>query len=317
MTSGLIVNPRSGRSNNKGVELARMLAGQPAVVTHILEDFRHIDSALEDCAEKGVTSLFISSGDGTIQEIQTQIAERKLFKTLPRLALLPHGTTNMTAADLGFRRKDLKRQAAFILSPETGETRTRPTLRVANPRDGKPRHGMFLGTGAVWKATKFCQDAVHKTGLKGDFATFATLAAAIGKSIFKKADPHDPDRIDRPYEMTIHGDRIVKASGSHLLFFATTLDRLILGTRPFWGGKKGPIRATILPYPVPNIPRWLLPIMYGGEDRSFPEGAVSFSADSLEINSATPYVIDGEFFDPPEGEALRVETGPVLTYLRG
>ena len=62
---------------------------------------------------------------------------------------------------------------------------------------------MFLGTGAVWKATKFCQDAVHRTGLKGDFATFATLAAAIGKSLFTKADPNDPDRIDRPYEMTI------------------------------------------------------------------------------------------------------------------
>ena len=317
MTSGLIVNPRSGRNNDKGVDLSRMLAGKPGIVIHILQDFRHIDSALEDCAAKGVTNLFISSGDGTIQEIQTQIAERKLFATPPRLALLPHGTTNMTAADLGFRRRNLKQQAAFILNPETGETRTRPTLRVANPRDGKPRHGMFLGTGAVWKATKFCQDAVHKTGLKGDFATFATLAAAIGKSIFKKADPGDPDRIDRPYEMTIHGDHLVKASGSHLLFFATTLDRLILGTRPFWGGKKGPIRATILPYPVPNIPRWLLPIMYGGEDRAYPQGALSFSADSLEIESATPYVIDGEFFDPPEGEALRVETGPVLTYLRG
>jgi len=317
MTSGLIVNPRSGRSNDKGVELARLLAGKPDVSIHILENFRQIDTALRECAVGGVSNLFISSGDGTIQEIQTQIAERKLFKNLPRLALLPHGTTNMTAADLGFRRKNLQAQADFILNPLTGETRTRPTLRVANPRDGQPRHGMFLGTGAVWKATKFCQDAVHKTGLKGDFATFATLAAAIGKSIFKKADPDDPDRIDRPYEMTIHGNDVVKASGRHLLFFATTLDRLILGTRPFWGGKKGPIRATILPYPVPSIPRWLLPIMYGGEDRSYPEGAVSFSAESIEIASSTPYVIDGEFFDPPEGQALRVETGPVLTYLRG
>jgi hypothetical protein len=223
----------------------------------------------------------------------------------------------MTAADLGFRSKNLRHQAAFILNPTTGETRTRPTLRVANPRDGRPRHGMFLGTGAVWKATKFCQEAVHKTGLKGDFATFATLAAAIAKSLVRKPDPGDTERIDRPYEMTIHGDDIAKASGRHLLFFATTLDRLILGTRPFWGGKKGPIRATILPYPVPSIPRWLLPIMYGGEDRASPPGAISFSADAIEIASATPFVIDGEFFDPPEAQALRVETGPVLTYLRG
>ena len=79
MTSGLIVNPRSGRSNDKGVELARMLAGKPGVSIYILENFRQIDTALEDCAAKGVANLFISSGDGTIQEIQTQVSERGLF----------------------------------------------------------------------------------------------------------------------------------------------------------------------------------------------------------------------------------------------
>jgi hypothetical protein len=26
-------------------------------------------------------------------------------------------------------------------------------------------------------------------------------------------------------------------------------------------------------------------------------------------------VIDGEFFSPPKGEALRVETGPLFTYI--
>jgi hypothetical protein len=46
MTSGLIVNPRSGRSNNKGVELARMLSAKPGVRVHVLENFREIDSAL-------------------------------------------------------------------------------------------------------------------------------------------------------------------------------------------------------------------------------------------------------------------------------
>ncbi len=40
-------------------------------------------------------------------------------------------------------------------------------------------------------------------------------------------------------------------AGQHLLLLATTLDKLILGTRPFWGGKAGPIRVSTLPYPVP------------------------------------------------------------------
>ena len=48
-----------------------------------------------------------------------------------------------------------------------------------------------------------------------------------------------------------------------------------------------------------------------------PEGAVSFSSARLEITCPVSFVIDGEFFDPPEGEPLQVETGPVFTYLRG
>ncbi len=96
-----------------------------------------------------MTELFISSGDGTVQAIQTEIAERFAPGFLPHLALLPHGTTNMTAADLGFRNRNLEVQADFIANRKSRLHAKRPTVRVANPRDGKVRHGMFLGTGAV------------------------------------------------------------------------------------------------------------------------------------------------------------------------
>jgi hypothetical protein len=57
--------------------------------------------------------------------------------------------------------------------------------------------------------------------------------------------------------------------------------------------------------------------MYGSEDRAHPVGSVSFPASSFSVAGDTPFVIDGEFFDPPEGDALRIETGTVFTYLRG
>ena len=98
--------------------------------------------------------------------------------------------------------------------------------------------------------------------------------------------------------------------GEHLLLLATTLDKLILGTRPFWGGKSGPVRISTVPYPVPSILRWLLPLMYGGENRSAPVGARSFSGHVFEIATKTPFVIDGEFFEGPDEGPLRLETGP-------
>ncbi len=315
--AGLLVNPRSGKSSGKGLRLAEMLGSKPNVSTRVLEHFGQLPVFLDELAKEGVTDLFISSGDGTIQAIQTDLAERKPFNAIPRLSLLPHGTTNMTAADLGFRQRNLSAQAEYINTLEASHLRERPTLRVVNPRDGKPRHGMFLGTGAASEATLFCQRAFNARGVKGSWATFATLASAAGRTMFTRADPNDELRFDRPFPIRITSGTTEFCSGTQLMMFSSTLEKLILGTKPFWGGKSGAIRTSVLPYPVPSIPRWLLPVMYGSENRKTPPGAMSFSSESLEITCPISFVIDGEFFDGPEGAALRLETGPVFTYLCG
>ncbi len=316
MRAGLLVNPRSGRSSGKGLALAKKLAGAPVSVK-VLDRFEQLPQFLDEFAADGITDLFISSGDGTIQAIQTDLAERKPFAVSPRLGLLSHGTTNMTAADLGFRRRSLDAQAEFIKNPQSTELRQRPTLYAANPRDGKPRHGMFLGTGAVSQAALFCQRTFNARGVKGNWATFSTLASAVSRSLFSPSNPHDPSRFDRPFAISVETGGKAMATGQHLLVLATTLEKLTLGTKPFWGGKQEAIRATILPYPVPSLPRWLLPVLYGSESRITPPGAVSFSAAGLSIQTPVSFVLDGEFFDSPENEALRVETGPVFTYIRG
>ena len=325
MSVGLIINPKSGKKSGYGLELAKLLAEKNAesqgVEVKIIERFETLPDMMDDFAARKIETLFISSGDGTVQAIQTDIAERKKFARQPRLCLLPHGTTNMTAADLGFGIKNLLKQADFIIAAgggaQPGDVRTRPTVRVANPADGIVRHGMFLGSGAAWQGTVFCQTDVHKTGLKGDWATFATLATALAKAAFLPANPTDLSRIDRPYEMTIKAEDEIKASGGQLMFLTTTLQKLILGVRPFWGGANGPMRSTIIPYPPPNAFRWALPLMRAREDMRVPEGCLSFCADEVLVDTKCPFVIDGEFFDPPEDEPLRIETGPDFSYVCG
>ena len=317
MRSGLIVNPRSGKSSGKGLALAGKLSALPNVSVRVIEEFGRLPALLDDLARESVTDLFISSGDGTIQAIQTELAERQPFRTLPRLALLPHGTTNMTAADLGFRQRHLDAQTAFIANPAGGGTRDRRTLRAANPRDGRPRHGMFLGTGAISEATLYCQQAFNARGVKGNWATFATLAGAVAKTVFSKPNPDDATRFDRPFPIRVLADGQPMSDGTQLLMLATTLEKLILGARPFWGGRQEGLRASVLPYPVPNVWRWLVPLMYGAETRSVPPGATSRAAAVLEVWSSVSFVIDGEFFDGPAEGPLRIETGPAFTYLLG
>lgn len=317
MKAGLLVNPRAGKTSGKGLRLIEALGAQSGVAQAVLNDFSELEPALRKFAAQGVTTLAISSGDGTIQAIQTLLAETDIFKQAPRLMLLPHGTTNMTAADLGVTTRNIAKLAAILQSTPalaSAETRIRPTLRIANPADGRPRHGMFTGTGAIWRGVQFCQQAVHGAGLKGDAATFATLALAIGGLIFSHNTP-EAERIGRKWDFKASADGKPMGGGDQLLFMATTLEKLVLGTKPFWGGKTASIRATVLPFPVPQVWRWIIPSLYGNETRSVMPGAVSQCGEAFEIDTRVSWIVDGEFYDAPADEPLRITRGADFTYV--
>src|SRR3546814_6271333 len=57
-----------------------------------------------------------------------------------------------------------------------------------------------------------------------------------------------------------------------LLVLATTLERLVLGSRPFWGGGGGHLRFTAVAYPPQGLLRHARRVLYGGEDRALPAG---------------------------------------------
>jgi diacylglycerol kinase (ATP) len=315
--AGLIVNPRAGKNSGKGMALAEKLSGERHIMVRILERFEQIDSFLSAFAAEGVSDLFISSGDGTIQEILTHVAESKGFPAQPRIILLPHGTTNLSANDVGFRSHAIEAQADFMKHLAPRDITSRHTIRCLNPGDGKLRHGMFVGTGAVAHATRYCQQAFNDHGVKGQWAVAGTLMTAIRKYLFSRPDPTDETRFDRPYEIAVTSEGRVMAEGPQLLQMSTTLEKLVLNTRPFWGGKTAPIRTSVFPYPVPSVARWMLPVMYGGETRRSPPGSVSFCSEKLEVRSRDIFVIDGEFFPPPTDGPLRMETGTLFDFVRG
>jgi diacylglycerol kinase (ATP) len=313
--SAVIINPRAGRGRGKGLALAQHLRDDTAVDVTILENFENLFPALQRIAANGTERLFISSGDGTIHAIQSWLGENLSQEKQPQLCLLPHGTTNMTAADLGFRNRNIAQQAAFIRGTTANEIRSRHTVCVVNPRDRPPLHGMFFGTGAIPEATRYCQLAFNDKGVGGNWATFATLAKAVGKTILTKPDPTDVNRFDRPHQIDLTIDGKVISSGPQLLMLATTLNKLILNSKPFWGGATAPLRTTVIPYPVPKPLRWALPALFGSETRRALPGATSTACARCAVTSDTEFVIDGEFYDAPESQPLRIETGPLFQYL--
>jgi diacylglycerol kinase (ATP) len=319
VTVGLIINPLSGRGSGRGKPLLELLHGSSGIEIAVLQDFSELPVVLDRFAKNGVDVLAISSGDGTIHAIQTLLAEASPFSQPPKLVLLSHGTANMSAATLGLNRP-LQDIASLLRDRNSLQALTqvkRPTLKVSNAADGKIRHGMFLGTGAIYEATAYCQKIIQRTGVMGNAAIVATFMRTFSQALFARRPLAARQSIIRNYELRVTADGEEKFSPKGLLFLATTLDRLVLQTRPFWGGHSGPIRATVVSYPVRNVALWLLPGLYGSERRRMPPEARSFCASRLEIHGSTPYVMDGEFFDPSPNAPLHVETGPDFIYLRG
>ncbi len=315
--AGVLINLVSGRGNGKGQALAEHLQNAEHINLCVLDNFSAFTPGLDQMAKDGVTDLFVSSGDGTVQAALTHVVQSGRWAERPRICILPHGTTNLSAGDIGFQRRAISAQAAFITSLPQAKTKTRHSLHVINPKTGGPRHGLTFGAGAAATATRHAQVVYNDRGVKGGLASLATIASALGKAAFTTARAGDLSRLDRPCMMQIEPDGDLKQHGPQLMFMATTLNHLFFKTNPFWGERKGPIRATAIPFPVPNIIRWALPLMYGGDDRKVPDSAWSFSGNGFSIRCEEPYVMDGEFFEGPENGPLRVEAGPAFTFITG
>lgn len=320
MTAGILINPASAKTGKKGHALARAASGMPGVVLRRLDDFSRLGDHIRDFAQANAEVIVISGGDGTVQAAVTALAEQSPFKTPPRLVLMPHGTTNMTAADIGFKGASANALLDAVSQPgfaaRATHVKARPSVRISGLEGAGPQHGFFFGGGAVTRAVLKCQEDVHRWGLKGDWATGATLALGLIKAITGR-DGGDPDRFNQPTRTDISADDQPFGAPENLLFLITSLDKLILGCRPFWNRSNGPLHLTMIGYPVSSILRNTRHVMFGGDQRPLdPATYFSTSAHSIALSGDGRLILDGEIHDQgPAG--LTITPGPSFEYICG
>jgi diacylglycerol kinase family enzyme len=101
---GVITNPNSRRNLSGFAEMARLLDGASNAHHAVLEKITDIPDILDRFANDGIDVVAVAGGDGTVQAVLTEIYGRRPFQRVPLLAVVPRGTTNMTAADIGLPR---------------------------------------------------------------------------------------------------------------------------------------------------------------------------------------------------------------------
>lgn len=313
----VLSNTRSYRNRSALERIERLLAGAGDVLHVRIDDMATLAESLRTAAQACPEVLAINSGDGTIMAVLSEMLVHPLFASRPRLVLLRGGRTNMTAGDVGPAGSNAAALSRLLrLRAEDRLDRAvihRPMLWVENVRDRPPLCGAFLGDAGIVQAITLCRDRAHALGMSAGLASAWTLVNAIVERLVRRTE----SPLFAGTDMRIGVDGSPLPVSRWVTAIASTLDRLVLGSRPFWNVGDAPIRFTGIAAPAPGLVRAAARVLYGGESRGLPaETYVSRGAHSLTFETAGPFTLDGEMFEPEPGRPLKVSATAPLAFLK-
>ena len=253
--------------------------------------------------------LVVNGGDGTAQHVFTACLNLDM-DIVPTFALLPGGTTNMTANDYNSSRR--YSTALGTLRDHLIGTRPLPPvskrlLVVESPDNNKKNYGAFFGTGLIIQGIQYCDDYIYRTGMRSEIgAGIAVARAAWG--IARKQPPFAK-------VVTVAIDDY---PAMPMLFLMTTsLDRLFLGMTPFWGVGNGELRSTRIMQGATKFLRNLPNVIRGGASAAGLTRVGGYESEILKgmtLSFDGPYTIDGEIYDSHD-EELVISTSRAIDVL--
>lgn len=323
MTAGplaaLLSNPLSERNRRGGMAaVAAVVQGRADVVHVVFEPGMDLRAELAALDARGVRLLVLNSGDGLVHGLLGALLDGRAYASPPPIAILPRGMTNMTAADVGLGSASPRRLARLLEVARRGEVGRhlvrRRVLKVAHDPARPAERGMFLGASGIYDAIQLTTGTMHGSGLKHAWANAATLATVLGRALVRGVGSIGLG--GEPVGVGVDGGPV--ETRPRALVLATTLDRLVLGSRPFWGTGDAPIHFTVADHPARGLVRHAGAILYGGRgDRRLPDPPYrSGGAARVELRLEGPFTIDGEFFRAAPGEPVVVTAEEEVRFVK-
>ena len=312
---GLVSNTLS-LSNRAGALPAA--ASDASVLHRPIQGLSGLAEALNDFAAAGTAVIAINGGDGTVSAVLTELLATPRFPTLPPLALLPGGTLNMCAGDVGLSGSRDRALVRLVRRVEADRLTDMLAERhaICVRRDGEPRplYGMFLALGSLYRAIRYSYDEVPGRQSHPRLHTLRTLGSLIVRHL---ANGGASDRILRGDRVGLGVDAAEAEDFTLMLALATTLDRLVLGFQPYWGGGGGDLRFTALGHPPDRLIRRALRVLYGGAQRRLPGDSYrSYAATQVKIGPGLPFALDGELYETAPDAWLELSAAGPLSFVR-
>lgn len=315
---GVISNPLSQRNARGGAATNAVIASRPDILHRRLEKFDDLKASVAELLNADVDVLVVDGGDGTVQATLTEMFRLNREQQLPVLAVLSSGMTNLIAADAGLTgspARGLKRLIARADKDDLFRSVVRRHVMRLEFGDGKkPVYGMFLGAAGIHRAIHLCREKVHSLGIESSAAVGVTILGLIVRWLLPGRESSTAFRGDQ-ITVTLNGDQ--KLAHPYFMLIVSTLDRLALGIRPFWGWRRGGLKFTGVVFPPEKLARSIFPLLYGGKDRKLPEGTyLSQCVDTLRLEMSSPFTLDGELYQPEAGRPVEISSAGLVRFIK-
>ena len=212
----------------------------------------------------------------------------------------------MTAGDVGVGRhsgRSLQRLLRWARRRDRGAIiERRPVLQVRAKPDAPAQYGLFFGTTGLVQGTRFFHERIHRLGVRGGLGPGLTIA----RLLLEVARGHGHHLT--PEDIRVQLDEQPAERDDWLVILVSTLERLTLGLRPFWGEELSPLHFMALR----ARPRYLLRVLpwllrgHAHRRLTAPNGYVSHNVREVRLTLDTAFALDGQIF-PADSRA-----GPVI-----
>ncbi len=309
---GLIYNPLGGWFRKHTARMRNLLATLPEIRQIQAIDQAGFERAVTVVVEMKLEWLIVVGGDGTLQGVMSCLFERLSPDRWPEITIVPAGTTNMTALDLGMdgqAEQVLTRIRQCLQRPGDIKRVQRPVLRIEQA-GMKNVYGMMLGLGLIARGVKFSRSQIKQLGMTGNiFTILVVLRSLAGMFLGRPQAEWAPVRIRQKDETGTLSESM------YLFALISALEKLLLGIRPYWGREQAPLHETFIRQHSRRFWRVIWPLITGhGHHLRKEDGYISYNTASIELWLDDEYIVDGELYcaSSRNGPLKITADGPIL-----
>ena len=314
-----IINPKSHKVNMQGSVLTRIAVDYGDIPIVYFDGQTPLEDTLSDLLREGRDTIYVEGGDGTVlAALTTCFATRSGSEPIPRMAILPGGSTNLAHQVLGLRDvapEALKHRLDQRHLQETQpEVATHKALLVETSETKSPYVGFLLSTGSLARLMLYTQNNLH-----GKTRGTVSIARAIMQlALFPRSTKSDDgEPLVRPSQFSILSEKNSENAKPQAFSMFSTFERLSLRLSPFWGRGDAPIGFTQAAWPIPRLRLGIAKAVLGGAPRSLEKhGLKSEGCSEMTFRTDGPVMLDGEELPMPKDQTFKVTISPDLEFIR-